>query len=97
MIYIGEDDLKRVRAILKAHVPDCMVLAFGSRVKGTHRLTSDLDIAIVGDAKLPFGTIGAIKEDFMESDLPFRVDVLDYHGISTEFRAVIDEEHEVIS
>jgi len=37
----------------------------------------------------------AIREDFEESDLPFRVDILDWHTISAEFKANIEAKFEV--
>ncbi|MCD6310901.1 MAG: hypothetical protein J7M11_00360 [Elusimicrobia bacterium] len=38
----------------------------------------------------------ALKEDFEESDLPFRVDVLDWNRISDEFKKVISKQYEII-
>ena len=32
-----------------------------------------------------------LREDFSESDLPFRVDLVDYRAISDDFRRVLDE------
>jgi DNA-directed RNA polymerase beta subunit len=34
--------------------------------------------------------LAALKEAFQESDLAFRVDVLDWHALSPEFRGVIE-------
>ena len=57
---------------------------------------SDLDLAIVGSAKLEQHALYDLKEAFEESDLPICVDVLDWHAISQEFQAVIAEGYEVI-
>lgn len=88
---ISPSQLKIVQAILQRHVPDCEVRIFGSRAKRNAKPYSDLDLAIVGKAKLSRKILHALKEDFEESDLPFRVDVLDWHTISKEFQAVINE------
>ena len=96
MIAVSPFEMEIILDIAKKHVPDCDVLAFGSRHKWTNKETSDLDLAVWGKGKIGFEIIGTMKEDFMESDLPFRVDVLDYHAISPEFRAVIDAGYEVI-
>ena len=96
MIAVSPAEMEIICAILKKHVPDCEVLAFGSRIKGTHDTSSDLDLAIVGKGKLGMTLLGNIKEDFMESDIPFKVDVLDYHVVSPAFRAIIDQGHERI-
>jgi predicted nucleotidyltransferase len=90
MIAVSPLEMEIVLDILKKHVPHCDVLAFGSRYKGTNEETSDLDLAVVGKEKVGYNVISAIKEDFMESDLPFRVDVLDYYVVSDAFRAIID-------
>ena len=37
-----------------------------------------------------------LREAFEESDLPFRVDVVDYRTVSEAFRAIIDQSYEVI-
>ncbi len=76
-----EHDL--VVSILKRHLPeDCEVFFFGSRMDGTATSTSDLDILIKGNSSIELGTLALIKEGFEESDLPFNVDVLDYHNLS---------------
>ncbi|MDI6780950.1 MAG: hypothetical protein QME49_02395 [bacterium] len=40
--------------------------------------------------------IASMDRAFSESDLPFRVDVLDWHVISPEFKGVIEAGYEVI-
>ena len=96
MIAVTPAEMEIILSIIKKHVPECDVLAFGSRFKGTHDNASDLDLAIVGKEKLGLSLIGTIKEDFMESDIPFKVDVLDYHSISPAFRNIVDKGHERI-
>ena len=96
MTAVSPAEMEIILAIIKKHVPECDVLAFGSRFKGTHEDTSDLDLAVVGKEKLGLALIRNIKEDFMESDIPFKVDILDYHSISPAFRRVVDNGHEQI-
>ena len=96
MIAVSHDEMEMILTIIKKHVPDCEVLAFGSRFKGTHSESSDLDLAIVGKSRLGLSLIGSIREDFMESDIPFKVGVLDYHAVSPTFREIIDRGHERI-
>ncbi len=96
MIAVSDDELKIIKDILQSNVPDCKVKVFGSRIKGTFRENSDLDLAIVGNGKLGFLKIGELKLSFEESDLPFRVDVLDYNSISQNFRNIIDRDFQNI-
>lgn len=96
MIDLDDKYLQDVKAILKEHVPDCEVRAYGSRVRDKARKYSDLDLAIVGTEKIDRRKIIAIKEAFAESNLPIMVDVLDVLNISDEFRNVIEKEYEVV-
>jgi predicted nucleotidyltransferase len=88
--------MRIVQNILREHAADCEVRAFGSRYKWTAKKYSDLDIAIVGKSKLSLARTGALRDAFEESDLPFRVDILDWHSISKEFQAIINNGYEVI-
>ena len=96
MIAVSPAEMEIILTIIKKHVPQCDLLAFGSRFKGPHEDASDLDLAIVGTEKLGLSLLGRIKEDFMESDIPFKVDILDYHSISPAFRKIVDNGHERI-
>ena len=51
---------------------------------------SDLDLAVSGEGPLDWRTLGRLKEAFEESDLPMRVDVLDWHALSDDFRRVVE-------
>jgi type I restriction enzyme S subunit len=94
MIALSNSELKIINDILQVNVPNCKAKAFGSRVKGEFKENSDLDLAIVGNGKLGFSKMGELKLSFEESDLPFRVDVLDYNSISENFRNIIDRNFE---
>jgi len=88
--------LKIVKAILQKHLAGAEVRAFGSRVTGTAKAWSDLDLALVSEKKLSLTAIGNLRVDLAESDLPFRVDILDWHDISPEFRKLIEAKYEVL-
>jgi predicted nucleotidyltransferase len=96
MIDIDEKYLAQIRRILGEHVPDCEVRAFGSRIEGKAKKFSDLDLALVGGEKLSWRRIESLKDAFSSSDIPIIVDVIDWHAISDEFRAVIENNYEVI-
>lgn len=96
MIDLEKKYLQIVQNILLSHVPQCEVRLFGSRFTGTARKYSDIDLAIVDKDKLDEKIIVDLKESFAESDLPYRVDVLDWHAISPKFRQMIEAGFEVI-
>jgi len=82
MIDIKPVHLETVKRILAEHVPDCEVRAFGSRVVGKAKVYSDLDLAVICQGDLSAECLRHLKEAFEESDLPFRVDVLDWNRTS---------------
>lgn len=85
-----------VRSILQRHVPDHEVWAFGSRVKRTAKEYSDLDLAIITDQPLPLAVSASLRDDFSESDLPWKVDVVDWATTSEAFRDIIRQAHVVV-
>ncbi len=72
--------------------PGAVVWVFGSRVKGRARAASDLDLAIDAGRALSLSETGALAEAFDEAPLPYRVDVVDLHSISAEFRAIVERD-----
>jgi len=89
-------ELEIVREILRRHVPGREVWAFGSRVKGKARTFSDLDLAVLGDQPLALSVRADLAEDFSESDLPFKVDIVDWATTSERFREIIRAEYVVV-
>ncbi|MEW5875165.1 MAG: nucleotidyltransferase domain-containing protein [Candidatus Zixiibacteriota bacterium] len=85
-----------VRAILQRHIPDREVWAFGSRVTGTARQYSDLDLVIFGDEPVGLAVMSALREDFSESELPFKVDLVEWATTGAAFRKVIEKDKVVI-
>ena len=75
MIDVTPHHLDIVHCILGKYLPECEARVFGSRYTGTAKLYSDLDIAFVGHEKLDWRLLADIKEEFQESELPFRVDI----------------------
>ena len=96
MIDVEEEYLAEIRRILGEHVPDCEVRVFGSRIEGKARDFSDLDLVLVGSGKLNWRRIELLKDAFASSNLPMTIDVIDWHAISGEFRAVIENKYEII-
>ena len=96
MLDLAPAHLAEVRRLLQLHVPGRVVRAFGSRVQGTAKPFSDLDLAVMGDTPLDFRTLAALKDAFAESDIPFRVDVVDWAATGEAFRGIIEGAFEVI-
>jgi predicted nucleotidyltransferase len=74
--------LDRIKEILApfAERLDRAVL-FGSRATGTHRPSSDIDLALYGPVEEK--DVDRLHTLFIESDLPVRVDVVKYQTINS--------------
>jgi type I restriction enzyme, S subunit len=85
-----------VRDILKQHVPQYEVWAFGSRATGKAKKFSDLDLTIITHHPLPLQVSADLKEAFSESDLPWKVDLVDWASTQDSFRQMIQRDKVVL-
>lgn len=90
-IDVKPEHLKIVQNILGQYVPKLRVVAFGSRVSGTARQTSDLDLCIMANECIPFETLGNLRDEFSLSNLPYKVDVIDWTVTAPDFKKIILE------
>lgn len=51
----------------------------------------------MGENPLPLSVVSALAEDFTESDLPFKVDVVDWATTKEPFREIIEKEYVVVN
>ncbi len=84
-----------VQQILQSRLPDAQVWAFGSRATSTAKPYSDLDLAIINSQPTNLELLASLSEDFSNSDLPFKVDVVDWATTSKAFRTII-QKHKVV-
>jgi uncharacterized protein len=89
---LGPEHLRIVREVLEAHLRGGRAFAFGSRVRGTAKRFSDLDVVLQTDAPVALERLGELRSAFSESDLPIKVDLVDWSGLSPEFRRLIENE-----
>lgn len=86
---IKTEELKQVKHILNSCIPGVKVQAFGSRTNGLAKKYSDLDLAAMTEQPLTLQQNALLTEAFEESDLPFKVDVIDWSIISESFKEII--------
>ena len=90
-IHLTTAQRRAVADLLRAYLPGMEVRAYGSRVKGTSRPSSDLDlVAFAGPQQ--HRQVAELREAFEESNLPFRVDVLVWDEVPASFRDEIARE-----
>ncbi len=88
---LSHAELTTVRDILRAHLPPrCDAYVFGSRATASAQRYSDLDLALESDQPLSLDTLGEITEALSESNLPYRVDVIDLRSVDPAFRLRIE-------
>ena len=88
---IRPDHLEMVQDVLRAHLPaGFKVWVFGSRATWTTKDSSDLDLAVEGDAKLDYKAMVGLEVAFEESDLLYTVDVIDLNAVSPEFKRIVE-------
>ena len=92
MIYMDQKYWEIVKAILQKY--PYTFYAFGSRVKGTQKRLSDLDICFMDD--IPGHIRSHIRGDFEDSNLPFTVDLVDWNSCDEKFRAQIKPDLTII-
>ncbi len=83
------DQLFLVKSILNKYIPNRDVVAFGSRATWTAKEYSDLDLAILGQEHLSGRITASLREEFVASALPFKVDVVEWARVDDKFRAII--------
>jgi uncharacterized protein len=89
MIDLKTEHLLMVQRILADQNPFAQVWAFGSRVTGTAKKFSDLDLAIDAGRDLSFLEMANLREEFQESDLPMSVDLVDLHMVQPAFHKLV--------
>ena len=84
---LSEKDQRVGRDILRASAPpEAIVWAFGSRTTGRARRYSDLDLAIDAGRQLTIRDMALLQEAFDESELSYRVDIVDWRTLDDAFR-----------
>ena len=96
MLEIEPRHLRMVLNILASLVPAYEVRAFGSRVTGTAKPHSDLDLVIMTEQPLPVRQLARLRQAFSESRLPFKVDLVDWSATADNFQKIILSNCELI-
>jgi predicted nucleotidyltransferase len=87
-IDISDEHLKLVQDILKKYPYKFYV--FGSRSKQQAKKFSDLDLCYFDN--IDSRILSNIEEDFEESDLPYKVDIINFNDCSEDFKAIIKKD-----
>ena len=87
-----------LEALLREHLPDVEVWAYGSRVSGRSHDGSDLDLVLRGPGlePIPFKRLIDFEEAVRESTLPFLVEARDWARLPERFQREIEGGYVVV-
>ncbi len=94
-IDISETQRESLLALFQQHLPGVTVWAYGSRVKGTARPNSDLDLVVFATPAMR-PQISELKDALDESSIPFRVDLHVWDEVPEPFHEIIRSEYAVL-
>ena len=92
-MHIAPEHLTLLKQVLSDHLPDAEIWAFGSRVCGQPTPASDLDLVAFSDDD---NALFLAREALDESDLPFRVDLLQWSALPESMRRQIQQCYEIL-
>ncbi len=87
-----------LEALVREHLPEVEVWAYGSRVHGRSHDGSDLDLVLRGPGlrEIPAGNVADFEEAVRESSLPFLVEARDWARLPARFHREIERDHVVL-
>lgn len=65
------------------------IFLFGSRARRDNYIFSDVDIGILTEEKIDKGKISLLREKLENSNIPYKVDLVDLKEVSDDFRKEI--------
>ena len=95
-VAVSAEHLRCLLDEIERYISDATVWAFGSRVTGRHRPASDLDLAVHCDKETAQKDLPRLNEALIESDLPFKAQLLDFDRLPENMQANIKEKYVVL-
>ena len=78
--------LSDLRSILEEYLPESEVFLVGSRARGTSKRYADIDLLLTRPPRLSKEHRALIKSAFEESNIPYRVDLIEADDLTESFR-----------
>jgi len=88
--------LQILLALLRQHLPQAEVWAYGSRITGDYYEASDLVVRNPTDLSLASDGILDLQEALVESDIPILVQVVEWARIPVSFHAELEVAYVVV-
>ena len=91
-VVISPRDKEILASLLERYLPNTAVWAYGSRVTGESRPWSDLDLVVFTRPEQKY-QLSLLKEALEESNLSFRLDLLEWDRLPDNFKTTISAFH----
>ena len=95
-IDVNPRDREILFSLLAQYLPDTPVWAFGSRVTGSSKPWSDLDLVVFSGTEQKY-RLSLLKEALEESNLSFRTQLLEWDYLPENFKTNIEASHAVLT
>ena len=94
-LHLSSRHREEIEALLRKHLPDVEVWAYGSRVNGRSHEGSDLDLVLRGPglAKIDASSLATFTEALRDTAIPFLVEARDWARLPQSFHREIEREH----
>ena len=94
-LHLSPDHRGVLEALLREHLPDVEVWAYGCRVNGRSHAGSDLDLALRGPRleEIPAERLADFEDAVRDSAIPFLVSARDWSRLPASFRREIEQDH----
>lgn len=89
---IKESDKVKIIVLTRALFPEAKIYLFGSRATGTYTRGSDIDIALDMGQKIDFVAVGELREVLNATNIPQKIDVVDFHSVPKDMQQEIMED-----
>ncbi len=97
MIHITDREQQIILSILDQYINYKKIIVFGSRITERFHCSSDIDLAIVGDQPIDSSIFGLVLMELSDSDLPYKVDIVDMCVVNADFKNIINSRCELLS
>lgn len=89
---IDKETKEKIINLISALMPKVKIILFGSRARGTHGKWSDIDIALDAGKILPVADVDEIKSIFKGTNIPYKIEIVDFHSVSKDMQSAIKNE-----
>ena len=85
----------KIISLLSVLFPKAGIYLYGSRARGDHSYSSDIDIALDTGSKIPLSEIGEARSILEATYIPHRIDLVDFNSVSEDMKKLIRQDMKI--